>query len=166
MYREQIVEICEGISRGFADKNQRRVALKGLERTLKLMGDYVAAVNNMENAVAVARFCMEPQEYRDHVQELDRSRRITHDALIARITATNRVCDAAGCEKLYSGDISDRTAIADFSFEVVREVFANRNKARRIAGDASEKSVVDGSTAETEDEWTDPLSAYLYDWGL
>jgi hypothetical protein len=89
---------------------------------------YVDTVVSMENAINVARFKIsDPSEYREYVQQLDKSRRIAHNALISSVHIVDRLCKINKVELIYGGD-EDRLAIAEFAKQVVDEFFEERKK--------------------------------------
>jgi len=90
---------------------------------------YVDAVVNMENAITVSRFILEPDAYREHLVNLDKSRKIAHDSLIVSVKLVNKLCRLYDVDPIYKGSDS-RIEVAEFAKQVVDEFFAERKAAR------------------------------------
>jgi len=90
---------------------------------------YIDTVVNMENAISVARFIMEADEYREHLVNLDRSRKMAHDSLIVSTRLLNKLCRLYDIEPVYKGSDS-RIEVAEFAKAVVDDFFAERKIAR------------------------------------
>lgn len=99
--------------------------IESVENVINDAAKYIEKVAAMESAMLSARFRMEPEDYREFIINLDRSRKITHDALIASIRLVNRICGAYGVEKIYTGPM-ERIPIAEFGKEVVDCFFSQR----------------------------------------
>jgi hypothetical protein len=99
--------------------------LLAVEDFINDCGRYIERVNAMEAALQVARLRMEPEDYRQLIMDLDRSRKLTHDALIASVRLVNRLCGVYGVEKIYTGP-DERIPIAEFAKEVTDEYFKER----------------------------------------
>lgn len=87
---------------------------------------YVGTVVNMENAIGTMRFRLEGQDLRQFIQNLDNSRRVAHNALIANVGIVSRMVKQAGLEPAYTGDIQDRQEVAEFAKLVCNEYFDDR----------------------------------------
>ena len=99
-----------------------------IESTINDCGEYIEAVNRMENAINLARFRMEGEEYREHISTLDKRRRAIHNAVIVGVRVINRLCRIYNQELIYKGDDDDRIAIAEFAKAIVDEHFAERKR--------------------------------------
>lgn len=89
---------------------------------------YVDVVVNTENSINIARFKInDPADYREYVQQLDKSRRIAHETVISNVHIVDRLCKLNKVEPIYGGE-DDRLAIADFAKQVVDEYFEERRK--------------------------------------
>ncbi len=99
--------------------------LQAVEDFIDDCGKYIDSVMAMEAALAVARYRMEPEDYRAHIIELDRRRKMNHDALIVSVRVMNRLARLYECEPIYTGP-DERIAIADFAMEVTQEFYAER----------------------------------------
>lgn len=64
-------------------------------------------------------------EWRDKVQDLDKGRRICHDAAIAAVNQLNRLAEAEGVDPIYTGP-DDRTSIGEFCMAAVSDYFETR----------------------------------------
>lgn len=127
-FKNIVREICNAINEKFDDNiKMRNTALQSIESTINSMADYMSSVISMESALQIAKFRMEGEDYRDYIQTLDRRRTSAHNAMIARVSSANRICDMVGCKKFFGGDIDDRYAVADFAGDVVKEFFDNRS---------------------------------------
>lgn len=102
--------------------------LETVERLLTDCSGYVDRVIAMEAAISLARFRMEPEDYREHVMSLDKQRKYAHDAIIVGIRLLNRLCKLYKVEKIYTGDEESRLAVADFAIQLVNEYFEDRKK--------------------------------------
>lgn len=94
--------------------------------TIDSFTDYVKIVNQLETTLTILRFRLEPSDYRERVQLLDRNRRIVHNSVIAGVKALNRLCVSSGLPLFFEGDIMDRIAIGHFAGEVSIAIFNNR----------------------------------------
>ena len=85
---------------------------------------YVHKVVGMEQNIQMARFRMEPCEYREYVMSLDTSRRILHNALMGSIDVCNRMCAKMELP-LIAPDVNadERETYSNFAFKVVEEYF-------------------------------------------
>lgn len=97
-----------------------------VEDIISECGRYIERVNNMESALTVARFRMEPEDYRKYIEELDKQRRITHNSLIVGIKLINRLCLMCNLSTIYKGNTANRIGVADFAKQVVDEMFETR----------------------------------------
>ncbi|MEQ6359529.1 DUF3232 domain-containing protein [Thermoanaerobacter thermohydrosulfuricus] len=100
--------------------------LESVEDSIKQCGRYIKTVNDMESAITSARFRMEPEDYREYIMNLDRSRKIEHDALIVSVRVLNRLCSMYRVDPIFIGDLENRIEIAEFAKAVVDEMFETR----------------------------------------
>lgn len=120
-YRENFRELAEILkSKGEDD------LIKSVEETIRLCGQYVFKVNNMEGAFITANLIMENREYREYINELDTDRHNTHERLIPSVKLLNNICRMVGVEPIYRGDLEERIEIGDFALDVVSELFQTR----------------------------------------
>lgn len=144
MYREKFSELVKAISASKDFEGKLDTALAYLERSMSCFPAYVTSVFNMETLMPTLRFRLEPEDYREKVMELDRSRKRFHDSAIDAINGINRMCDKCGVEPFFAGDTSDRNAVAEFCGEVVEDVFkkrASNQEIRNILRDLTENSI-------------------------
>lgn len=100
--------------------------LEIIESDMKALGEYVYAVHMMETSLPIIHINYEGEELRDRVEKLDRNRRDNHDRAIMGVKRLNRFAEMEGVEKIFTGDIEDRYAIADFCRDVTVEMFNDR----------------------------------------
>lgn len=123
MVKKKILSLIEKIK---ASQSQyAKDDLKAVENFITDCGRYVDKVTAMEAALVSARFRMEPEDYRELIIELDRSRKYAHDALIASVRLINRLCGVYGAECVYDGP-DERILIAELAIEVAAEFFKER----------------------------------------
>ena len=110
---KQLVAICNGAERF-------RISMM-----LNNAADYVRSVVTME--VVAARVAdLDDEDFREERQSTDRARSNVHDAFISSVDAVNKICDAHGVPRLYTGG-AERRAYGDFAMELVAEIFAQRH---------------------------------------
>lgn len=109
--------------------------LRGIQRSMNALGEYVNAVYTMELKMPILRFRLEPAEFRDAIMELDRTRRDAHEAAIDACRILNRMCEKAGLENLYPGNIDERLEVAEFCMTVVSTLFEDRVGVRKSLQD-------------------------------
>lgn len=120
-YRESFRELVEILkSKGEDD------LIKSVEETIRLCGQYVFKVNNMEGAFITADLIMESREYREYVNDLDADRHNTHEGLIPSVKLLNNICKMVEIEPIYKGNIENRVEIGDFALDVVSDLFQTR----------------------------------------
>ena len=100
--------------------------LEIIESDMKALGEYVYAVHMMETSLPIIHVNYDGQELRDRVEKLDRNRRDHHDRAIMGVKRLNRFAEMECVEKIFTGDIEDRYAIADFCRDVTIEMFNGR----------------------------------------
>lgn len=125
---EFIMEIKERISKlANAHKDDKEV-LDVIYDTINGFTDYVKAVNEMETTITILRFRLEPEDFRERVELLDRNRRIIHNSVIAGVKMLNRMSKMAGLPLFFEGDVTDRIAVGDFAGLVSKTIFEERNR--------------------------------------
>ena len=97
-----------------------------IESDMRALGEYVYAVHMMETALPIIRINYEGQELRDRIEKLDHNRRAHHERAIMGVKRLNRFAEMEGVEKIFTGDVEDRYAIADFCRDVTVEMFDDR----------------------------------------
>lgn len=123
-------------------KNNDEKGIKLLLDSINGAIDYNNAVVRMESRLATEKFRLEPEDFRDLTMELDRHRRIAHDALLSSCTAFNRYLKKEYPGQYPEGGIFgmpkaslvnfDRHTAGDWAGELVHELFVNR-QIRRTA---------------------------------
>ena len=110
---KELVELCNGAERS-------RISMM-----LNNAADYVRSVVAME--VVAARVAdLDPEDFREERQSTDRARSNAHDAFISSVDAVNKICDAHGVPRIYTGG-AERRAYGDFAMELVSDIFTNRH---------------------------------------
>ena len=110
---KELVELCNGAERF-------RISMM-----LNNAADYVRSVVTME--VVAARVAdLDDEDFREERQSTDRARSNAHDAFISSVDAVNKICDAHGVPRLYTGG-AERRAYGDFAMELVADIFAKRH---------------------------------------
>lgn len=100
--------------------------LEIIESDMKALGEYVYAVHMMETSLPIIHINYDGQELRSRVEKLDRNRRDHHDRAIMGVKRLNRFAEMEGVEKIFTGDVNDRYAIADFCRDTTVEMFDDR----------------------------------------
>lgn len=92
---------------------------------LKAFGYYVMSVYEMETRITLLRFrCNDSAEFQAEVTQLDRSRKLAHDAAIAHCSSLNRIAKQLGIEDVNPcPDTDDRYVIANFCADITMEFF-------------------------------------------
>ena len=121
--KARILTLIEAINK--SHEKYKDDDLQAVEEFINDCGRYVEKVTAMEAAISAARFRLEPEDYRQLIMELDRSRKLAHDALIASVRLVNRLCGVYGVQKVYDGP-DERIPIAEFAMEVTNEFFKER----------------------------------------
>lgn len=120
-YREKLRNLSERLkAQGELD------LIKDVEETIKLCGQYVQKVINMEAAFIASDLYKEIKENRESVAKLDEDRHRTHEALIAHVKLLNKLCDLAATEHIFTGEINSRVEIGHFASEISVELFRTR----------------------------------------
>ena len=87
--------------------------------------DYVRSVVAME-VVAARVEDFDPDEFKEERESTDRTRSNNHNAFISSVDAVNKICDAHGVPRIYTGS-TERRAYGDFAMELVADIFAKRH---------------------------------------
>ena len=97
-----------------------------VEDIINTCASYINRVTQMESAISTARFIMEAEDYRTYISNLDRSRKIEHDGLMANLAILNRYCRLANIPAIYNKDLNNRYEAAEFAMTVVKAFFDDR----------------------------------------
>ena len=100
-------------------------AVNYIGKTLKGMVDYQNAViqETAMMPIYTVRYADDPESLRDIRMQMDRTRRINHDAAISDLKKLNRICENYGVEPIANVDTEDRYAVADFIGQFCAEVY-------------------------------------------
>lgn len=103
------------------------------------MGSFVEYQNHVINMGVTqptihARY--KGQKIRDKLEDLDKTRKIKHDAAIANASMLNRICDNYGVERIVPIDTNDRYAVADFIGDFCTEVYEENKSGRKLSATA------------------------------
>ena len=89
-----------------------------------------AVVEDQLNRIVYGGGGLNGAEFRDRSMSLDKARTISHNALIDRVNALNRIAAAEGLEPVYAVEVSKeqpyRRQIADSVFEYIDHIINNR----------------------------------------
>lgn len=121
--KKKIMDLIDAIQG--SQETHKHQDLEAVENFVSDCGAYVDRVTAMEAALASARYRLEPEDYRQLIVQLDRSRKYAHDALIASVRLVNRLCGLYGVDKVYDGP-DERILIAELAIEVAAEFFKER----------------------------------------
>jgi hypothetical protein len=113
--------------------------LSYVEESIDKMCDYVKAVCKheltMRSLDALKNAGMiEPESYREKVQDYDQSRRMAHDSALGEMELMNRICEQTGMTAIFPNvETTHRTICGKFMAGVVSEFYL-----RGVKGDADE----------------------------
>lgn len=111
--------------------------------SLKAFGRYVMSVYEMETRITMLRFrCNDTAEFQAEVTNLDRNRKLAHDAAIACCTSLNRIAKRLGVEAVCP-DTEDRYVIADFCADITMEFFHRGQENHRPISDQEVQEFLD-----------------------
>lgn len=119
MYKEIARELTQKLN-----KEDKEI----VEDIINDLSTYIKRVSDMENAINVARFRLQGQEYRDYISNLDTQRRAAHNNAIVGVKMLNRLCKMNDVPEIYTGKIDDRNEVAEFCMAVVKELFDERER--------------------------------------
>ena len=99
--------------------------LELIENNMNSFAKYVESVYTMEYRIKMARirFAGEGEKIRDITMNLDRQRRICHEAAIRSVAQLCRWATMKGVNPIFDGDLEDRYQIADFCRAIVLHFF-------------------------------------------
>lgn len=100
-------------------------ALEFVGSRLQAFPDYANIVIREQVMIPIWRARFEGQEFRDHVQDMDRQRRSAHDSAIMSVNIMNRMCQNHGLEPFADINTQDRHAVAEFVGQYVNELYNN-----------------------------------------
>lgn len=101
-----------------------------IERNMNAIVSYVNRVFMMEYSMPIYKIKYEGRDLQEKIMDLDKARRIAHEAAISAVSKMNRLAVIYKTSIFYDGDIEDRYAVGDFCENVVSEFFAGRDKAQ------------------------------------
>lgn len=127
MYKELFIGLADAAAK--AENGEKITGM--IENNMETLVDYVKSVYMMEVSLTLSRVRLgdDSREFAERVAELDRKRRICHEAAIASVSALNRMCDFFKVARVFEGDIDNRYEVADFCGNMVDEIFKSRDKA-------------------------------------
>lgn len=124
--RKHVEELYEKIKEAFVDEEEEEQELyvDYIQGVLKNCSEYATFVAQQEQRIQVARFRMEPNDYREFVQNIDYNRRLAHNCLMKGVDKLNNWCAKFGVAKIaYEVDPKDRESYGTFALRVVNEYF-------------------------------------------
>lgn len=92
-----------------------------ISENMRRIVSYVNSIVQMEYMQPIIYARYEGEDIRDRIEELDRSRRIAHDAAITAVTQLCRWAKNVGIPPIFHGDCSQRYEVAEFCVELVKE---------------------------------------------
>ena len=118
----------------------------------KSLPEYVNRVVNQQIILPTLRFRFEGEEYREHVMELDKSRRNAHECAISGISMLNRQCAKFGIEPFADIDTNDRYAVANFAGKFTNDLFnqGQGNEQYEQEKNVSRNTTFDNAVAQGE----------------
>lgn len=102
------------------DKNE---AVDFISSNVSRFTNYVNVVVKEQYMGPLWRVQCEQQDYIANMQNIDRERKICHDAAISSVNILNRMSENLGIGKFADIDTSDRRVVADFCGTYVNQVF-------------------------------------------
>lgn len=124
-YLEKEIEILQTLkSRNYdAFHGNKDRALDFVSKKIRSFPEYMDVVIRQQTMMPIWRLKYDGPEFRERCQDIDNSRRLTHDNAIASINGLNRLCDKLGLEPFSTVDTKDRYAVADMIAGYVNEVY-------------------------------------------
>lgn len=122
--RKHVEELYEKIKEAFVGEEEQELYVDYIQGVLKNCSEYATLVAQQEQRIQVARFRMEPNDYREFVQNIDYNRRLAHNCLMKGVDKLNNWCAKFGVAKIaYEVDLEDRESYGAFALRVVNEYF-------------------------------------------
>lgn len=104
-------------------------ALNFVSQKLQSFPDYMDIVIRQQTMIPIWKARYDGPEFRERCQDIDRSRRLTHDNAISSINGLNRLCKKLELEPFSTVDTTDRYAVADMIQDYTNEIYnAGQNK--------------------------------------
>lgn len=100
--------------------------LEALNDAMTSFREYVNKVDAGEQQIKLAAIRFEGDEYREMVSLYDRNRHNAHEDAIANVRLVNRLAELYGVSPLFTGNDTERLQVADFTLDVVIQLFQNR----------------------------------------
>ena len=100
--------------------------LEALNDAMTSFREYVNKVDAGEQQIKLAAIRFEGDEYRKMVSLYDRNRHNAHEDAIANVRLVNRLAELYGVSPLFTGNDTERLQVADFTLDVVIQLFQNR----------------------------------------
>ncbi len=99
-----------------------------IDRAMSNLINYVTVVDNGEHQIRTAKYHLEGEALCEAIMNADRTRRNAHEAAIAATTALNRLAAQHCNSVIFTGDATDRLAVADFCLDVTTRLFVERQQ--------------------------------------
>ncbi len=120
--QNELLQALHGTNYDLFDGDQEE-ALSFLQDQFEAMPDYANVVIREQIMIPLWQSRCEPDEYRENIQSIDRSRRIAHDNAINSMNIVNRLSSNLGLEPFFDVDTNDRHAVADAVGSYVCEIY-------------------------------------------
>lgn len=100
--------------------------MKLIEDFASSCGRYLKATIELEAARSTARYYLDGEEYRRHIEDLEKACSNAQNSLVAAVKIINRLCEINEVEMIYTGSEDDRITQAEFVFETAQGYFNKR----------------------------------------
>lgn len=90
--RKHVEELYEKIKEAFVgeEEEEQELYVDYIQGVLKNCSEYATLVAQQEQRIQVARFRMEPNDYREFVQNIDYNRRLAHNCLMKGVDSAKK----------------------------------------------------------------------------
>lgn len=122
MIKERIDHIVAELQEKSDSTTERK--LDYIQKMIQSAVNYVRTVVVMGAQMDIAKFRMEPEDYRMFVEQLDCNRRLAHNSFIIKLNVVNRICLDLGFDPIYDGP-DHRADKGEFAFSLVEEYRIN-----------------------------------------
>ncbi len=125
--------------------------LATIERGINSFGNYVNQASHYPVLMAAIRAkysdergsLFDPVGYREAVKEADEKRNITHNKVIGVCGSFNKMCEEFKLEPFFSGDLKNRTEVAEFIGGLIYELYTHEiSRERHVIDSIASKEIV------------------------
>lgn len=111
------------IDKGFPPKGNKEACMKMMEHALKSFPEYHNTVVTQQALIPIYQATKEGADFREAVQNLDRTRKLNHDCAISGMNMLNRMSKFCDVEPFFTVDTEDRHAVAEEIGKYCNEVY-------------------------------------------